>query len=260
MAAMTNMTKTQKINAYLQRIGFTSTPKLDFDTLHTLQRKHLQAIPYENIDILRNVPISLDIDDIFEKIVVRGRGGYCFELNALFAWLLRGLGFTVADYFARFLFNESEIPMRRHHVLGVSFGSERYLCDVGVGLVIPRTPILLAEGTVSEQDGDCYKLMKEDFLGYVLYTLKSDGWRQLYSFTEEEQIKADYMVTSFWCEHHPDSIFRAGNMVHIFTENGRKSIAGNELRIFSPAGVEVVDVATEDEYKKLLKLHFGINL
>ncbi|MCL2286254.1 MAG: arylamine N-acetyltransferase [Firmicutes bacterium] len=260
MAVTTTMTETQKIDAYLKRIGFTSTPKLDFDTLHNLQRKHLQTIPYENIDILRNVPISLEVDDIFEKIVVRGRGGYCFELNALFAWLLRSLGFTVADYFARFLFNEPEIPMRRHHVLGVSFGRKKYLCDVGVGLVIPRTPIVLEDRALSEQDGNWYKLEEEDFLGYVLYILKGLDWQQLYSFTKEEQIKADYMVTSFWCEYHPDSIFRADNMVHIFTENGRKSIAGNELRIFSPAGVEVVDIATEDEYKKLLKLHFGINL
>ena len=254
------MTDRQKIDAYLQRIGFTSTPRLDFGTLYALQRKHLQTIPYENIDILRNIPISLDIDDIFEKIVMRNRGGYCFELNALFVWLLRSLGFEVTDYFARFLLNEPEIPMRRHHVLGVSFDGERYLCDVGVGLVIPRMPIQLAAGTVSEQNGECYKLEKEDFLGYVLYELKSDGWRPLYSFTEEAQIKADYMVTSFYCENHPDSIFRAGNMVHIFTENGRKSIADLELRIFSPEGVEVIDITTKESYEKLLKLHFGIEL
>ena len=254
------MTKAQKVTAYLQRIGFAGEPRLDFETLHALQQKHLQTVPYENVDILRGVPISLDIDDIFEKIVVRRRGGYCFELNALFAWLLRSLGFEVSDYFARFLLGEPEIPMRRHHVLGVSFGNERYLCDVGVGLVIPRMPIRLAEGSTSEQNGECYKLEKEDFLGYVLYTLKPEGWRQLYSFTEEEQIKPDYMVTSFWCENHPDSIFRAGNMIHIFTENGRKSMAGWELRIFSPDGVEVIDITTEDEYERLLKLHFGISL
>jgi len=251
---------TEKINAYLDRIGYTSEPALNFDTLHALQRMHLQSVPYENIDILRNIPLSLDINDLFEKIVIRRRGGYCFELNALFAWLLRCLGFKVSDYFARFLLNEPEIPMRRHHVLGVSFNEERYLCDVGVGLVIPRMPIKLAVGTASEQNGETYKLEKEEFLGYVLYTLKSEGWRQLYSFTEEEQLKADYMVTSFYCENHPDSIFRTGNMVHIFTENGRKSIADRALRIFSPEGVQVINIASEGEYRELLKMHFGITL
>ena len=254
------MTKQQKINAYLQRIGFTSAPRLDFDTLHELQCKHLQTIPYENLDILQGVPLSLDVDDLFEKIIVRRRGGYCFELNALFAWLLRSLGFEVEDYFARFLLNEPVIPMRRHHVLGVSFNGERYLCDVGVGLVIPREPIPLAAEVVSKQNGECYKLEKEGFLGYVLYELKKEGWRQLYSFTEEPQLPVDFVATSFYCENYPDSIFRTVKMVHIFTEDGRKSMTDDELRIFTPDAVEVIRIAAKAEEARLLKLHFGIAL
>jgi len=254
------MTDAQKINAYLQRIGFTATPKLDFDTLHALQRNHLHTIPYENLDILRNTPLSLSIDDIFEKIIVRHRGGYCFELNALFAWLLRNLGFRVTDYMARFLLDEPEIPMRRHHVLDVSIGTERFLCDVGVGLVIPRTPIKIMDGIVSEQNGECYKLEKDNFLGYVLYELKREDWRQLYSFTEEPQLAIDYVMPSFYCEKHPDSIFRPADMVHIFTEDGRKSVYDRELRIFTKTGVEVLNPKTEAEYERLLNFHFGIDL
>jgi N-hydroxyarylamine O-acetyltransferase len=254
------MAEQQKISAYLRRIGFSSVPELNFETLRALQRRHLLTVPYENIDIIRNIPISLEINQVFDKVVTRRRGGYCFELNALFAWLLRGLGFHVTDYFARFLLNEPEIPMRRHHVLGVSFedGGEKYLCDVGVGLVIPRTPIKLAEGTVSKQTNETYKLTKENFLGYVLHELKERSWRPLYSFTEEEQIAADFKVTSFYCEKHPDSIFNKKDMVHIFTENGRKSVDHRELRIFSPEGVTVYTPQSEKEYEQILKTHFGI--
>ncbi|MCL1787689.1 MAG: arylamine N-acetyltransferase [Defluviitaleaceae bacterium] len=254
------MTQQQKIDAYLARIGFEGVPRLDFDTLHTLQRQHLQTIPYENLDILQGIPLSLDIDDLFEKIVLRRRGGYCFELNALFAWLLRSLGFEVTDYFARFLLNEPEIPMRRHHVLGVSFGSEAYLCDVGVGLLIPRMPIPLAAGAVSKQNDECYKLEKEDFFGYVLYELKAEGWRQLYSFTTELQLPVDFVATSFYCENFPESIFRNVKMVHIFTEDGRKSMTDDELRVFSSSGVEVIPIATKAEETRILKWHFGIDL
>jgi N-hydroxyarylamine O-acetyltransferase len=254
------MTQQQKIKAYLPRIGFTSTPHLDFDTLHDLQRQHLLTVPYENIDITRNIQISLEIDDIFDKVVTRRRGGYCFELNALFAWLLRGLGFSVTDYFARFLLNEPVVPMRRHHVLGVSFanGNEKYLCDVGVGLVIPRMPIKIYPGSTSSQNGEIYKLEKDNFLGYILYDLKATSWRQLYSFTEEVQISADYAVVSYYCEKHPASIFNKTDMVHIFTENGRKSVDNRELRIFTPSGVDVYTPSSEEEYKETLKSHFGI--
>ncbi|MCL2361134.1 MAG: arylamine N-acetyltransferase [Defluviitaleaceae bacterium] len=249
-----------KIAAYLKRIGFTGKPKRNFDTLHALQRNHLQTVPYENLDIVRGVPISLKIEDIYEKVVTRGRGGYCFELNALFAWLLRSLGFKVTDYMARFLKDEPEIPMRRHRVMLVSIGDEDYLCDVGVGLAVPRKPLPLTHGKVSRQSGEKYILEKDDFLGNILYDWKNDAWSRIYAFTLEPQIEQDFTAVSFYCEKHPDSIFRKQDMVHIFTDTGRKSVAGGEVRLFGEIGVEVHKPASESEYHGLLRLHFGIDL
>jgi len=249
-----------QILAYLQRIGYKGTPIPDFTTLHKLQRLHLQAIPYENLDIMRGLPIYLEIGDIYEKIVLRGRGGYCFELNALFAWLLRSLGFGVTDYMARLLRDETEIPMRRHRVLKVTCRQGEYLCDVGVGWVVPRKPLPLILGKASEQDGTKYILEKEDFLGTVLYEWRHGYWRKLYAFTDEPQLEKDFTAISYYCENHPDSIFKTQDMVHIFTEDGRKSVAGREVRLFSSGGVNVLRPATEAAYHELLHIHFGIRL
>ena len=250
----------ERINNYLKRIGFTGTPKLDFETLHALQRLHLQAVPYENLDVMRDIPISLDVDDIYEKIVTRGRGGWCFELNAIFAWLLRGIGFKVTDLMARFLRDETTIPMRRHRVLIVTCAGADYLCDVGVGGVVPREPLPFVSGKVSRQNGEKYILEEEDFLGYVLYEWRHDTWRKIYSFTEEPQLESDFVATSYYCEKYPESFFRTKDMVHIFTEDGRKSVAGREIKLFSPGDVEVLTPATDAEYHKLLEQHFGIRL
>jgi len=253
------MNNLQKVTTYLKRIGYSGHPAVNFDTLHALQRQHLLTVPYENIDILNNIPISLNVDDIYDKVVTRRRGGYCFELNALFAWLLRELGFKVTDYMARFLLNEPEIPMRRHRVLSVlTADGQCYLCDVGVGLVIPRQPVPLVLGVENPQNGENYILEYDDFLGYVLHDQKDGEWRQLYSFTAEEQLEKDYIMPSFFCEKHPDSIFNKTHMVHIFTENGRKSVADRELKIFSPSGVDIKNPATEAEFKLLLLEHFGL--
>jgi len=253
------MTTDQKINTYLNRIGFTGNPGLNFETLHALQHYHLHTVPYENIDIVRGIPISLNTDDIFEKVVLKRRGGYCFELNALFAWLLKSLGFQVKDYMARFLVGETSIPMRRHRVLGVTIDGVMYLCDVGVGLVIPRRPIVIAAEQPDQQNGETYKLKKDDFYGYILCEHKND-WRPIYAFTKEEQAEIDYVMPSFYCEKHPDSIFRESDKIHIFTKDGRKSVAGREVKIFTPSGVEVINPQTEAEYHELLRLHFGIIL
>ena len=249
-----------EIKAYLNRIGFKGVPKNNFATLSCLQTQHLKTVPYENLDIMRDTPLSLEVGDMYEKIVIRNRGGYCFELNGLFAWLLRELGFKVVEYMARFLRDESEIPMRRHRVLRVTCDGKDYLCDVGVGGIIPRIPLPMILGQVSKQGNERYKLELEPFLGNVLYEWKKDDWHKLYAFTEEEQLNIDYVMPSFYCEKHPESYFRSMDMVHIFTDNGRKAIAGRELRIYSPNGTEVIMPGTEEMYKKLLKSHFGIKL
>ena len=249
-----------KVQAYLNRIGFKGTPKTDFATLSQLQTRHLKSIPYENLDIMRDIPLSLKIADIYEKIIVRNRGGYCFETNAFFTWLLRELGFDVVEYLARFLRNETGIPMRRHRVLRVTCDDGVFLGDVGAGSAVPLIPIPLILGQTSHQGGETYKLDKEPFFGNVLYRLRSDEWERIYSFTEEEQDDIDFIMPSFYCEKHPDSMFRKGDMVHIFTEDGRKSVAGREVKIFSPGGVEVIVPDSEEHYYELLEHHFGIKL
>jgi len=249
-----------EIKAYLKRIGFEGTPKNDFATLSRLQVQHLRTVPYENLDIMREIPLSLEIKDMYEKIVVRHRGGYCFELNGLFAWLLRALGFKVTEYMARYLRDEKEIPMRRHRVLRVTCTDGDFLSDVGVGAVIPQVPVPMILGKVSEQGKACYKLESEPFLGNVLYELKKSGWRKVYAFTEEAQLNIDYVMPSFYCEKHPESFFRTMDMVHIFTEDGRKVVDGREFKIFAPDGVKVMVPGSEAIYRELLDREFGIRI
>ena len=249
------------ISAYLRRIGFLPVKLVEasFTTLCNLQRLHLESVPYENLDIMRGIPISLEIDNLFDKIVTRRRGGYCFELNGLFAWLLRGLGFKVTEYLSRYLRDEEKIPMRRHRVLRVGVGGDcDYLCDVGVGGTIPRQPLAYKKNVVSQQNGESYLLKEEDFFGMVLYERQKDTWRRIYSFTEEEQATIDYTMPSFYCEKHPNSLFRTMDMVHIFTRNGRKSIADRKFREYNHKGTKTIMPATERDYKELLFVHFGI--
>ena len=253
-------TDEKRVSMYLKRIGFTGGVTKKYETLHRLQRLHLQSVPYENLDIMRDIPLSLETDALFEKIVVRRRGGYCFELNGLFAWLLRQLGFSVTEYMSRFLRDEKEIPMRRHRVLRVSAEGADYLMDVGVGSMVPRKPLPLICGQISEQGKERYKLEREPFFGYVLYEWRHDEWSKVYSFTEEQQLNIDFVMPTYYCEKHPDSYFRTMDMVHMFTENGRKTVADREVRLFSPKGVDIISPINNAEYEELLFMHFGITL
>ncbi|WP_409342790.1 arylamine N-acetyltransferase family protein [Paenibacillus sp. MBLB4367] len=248
-----------EVRAYLERIGYSGPLDGSAAALAELQESHLHAVPYENLDILNRIPLSLEIPSLHDKIVVRGRGGYCFELNALFGWLLRELGYPVTDLFARFWRDEPNAPpKRRHQVLKVEAEGAFYLCDVGVGGIVPRRPIQMVELLEHEQGEERYRLERDAYFGWMLCELKHGEWSKLYSFTEEPQLPKDYTMASFWCEHAPDSIFTQMKMVAIRTREGRNTIAGEEFRIFTKEGVRAFTPQSEEEYKEALRVHFGI--
>src|SRR4051812_31453470 len=83
------------IQAYLDRIDYRGPRDPTAETLRALHAAHLLAVPFENLNVAMGWPIALDEAALFDKIVVRRRGGFCYELNGLFAALLRGLGFQV---------------------------------------------------------------------------------------------------------------------------------------------------------------------
>lgn len=249
------------VSDYLKRIGFDGPLDGSAETLAHLQEKHLHTVPYENLDILNRIPLSLEIPDLFDKIVVRGRGGYCFELNALFGWLLRELGYTVTDYFARFWRDEpNPPPKRRHHVLKVEAEGKSYLCDVGVGGIVPRRPIEMTERLEHQQGEERYQLEKDPQYGWMLYEWKNGGWSELYSFSEEPQLSRDFLMATYWCENSPDSIFTKNAMLAVRTKTGRNTVAGKEFRIFTDKGVQVFTPSSDEEYAEALKTYFGIVL
>jgi N-hydroxyarylamine O-acetyltransferase len=162
----------EQIRAYLARIGMGEVVRADDQTLAALQYAHLQTVPYENLDILAGKAISLKLDDIFEKIVTKHRGGFCFELNRLFGALLAALGYEVTDYVARYWRGETSIPLRRHQVLRVkTCENHEFLCDVGVGAPIPLWPVPYVVGEVCDQAGICYALREDPTFGKVLTEL-----------------------------------------------------------------------------------------
>ncbi|WP_082615106.1 arylamine N-acetyltransferase family protein [Paenibacillus sp. Soil787] len=253
--------KNSQIQTYLERIGFEGSLDGSAKLLADLQECHLHTVPYENLDIMNRIALSLDPQDVYQKIVVRGRGGYCFELNALFGWLLRELGYSVTDLVARFWRDEpNSPPKRRHHVLKVEAEGTAYLCDVGVGGIVPRRPIAWIEGLEQHQGEESYRLERDVYYGWMLCEQKNKEWNRIYSFTEEPQLPKDFTFATFWCENAPDSIFTKSPMVAMRTREGRNTLAGREFRIFTSAGVRTFTPETEEEYKVALQEHFGIHL
>src|SRR5262245_33969275 len=122
------------VQTYLNRIEYSGSRTPGFETLRQLHLAHLLTVPFENLSIHAREPIVLNDAALFQKIVTRRRGGFCYELNGLFSALLRELGFDVSMLSAQVARDDGEFtPDFAHMTLLVSLEKDRWLADVGFG-------------------------------------------------------------------------------------------------------------------------------
>ena len=258
-----------KKTAYLRRIGVKGTVAPTVENLFTLQRMHLFHVPYEDLDIWRGRAGTLAYDELFDKIVLRHRGGYCFELNGLFGWLLREVGFDVVEHLGRWLMGEPlDIPARRHRVLRVKIGGSIYIADVGVGQRAPLTPLELVFDKIQTREGVDYRIVQHERLGTVVEGSQNGAWTRLYSFDDAPQEPIDFNYVHYYCVNHPASFFRNNLLVHLPVANGRKSICSAQdpetgelvplLAVSGKKGTARTFLRTQASFAEALKRHFGI--
>src|SRR2546422_2750536 len=191
------------IDAYLKRINYRGSLAPTAQTLQQLQVAHLLTVPFENLSIHSAEPIILDDDALFEKIVVRRRGGFCYELNGLFAALLRELGFKVTMLSAE-VANASGTfgPDFDHMTLSVAVDDdelvEPWLADVGFCDSF-REPLLLDSRREQAQGGRAYKFLADE--PYLILMQRENGgdWKDQYRFTLKSYSYADYAEM---CRYH----------------------------------------------------------
>jgi N-hydroxyarylamine O-acetyltransferase len=247
------------IATYLRRIGFAREPSLDLDTLTELHRRHIRGISYEALDVQLRRPVSLDPRDAFRKLVQSSRGGWCYEMNGLFAWMLEGLGFRIIRVGASVERADDELVGTSGHLImlvDLDGSSEPYVADVGFGEG-PQDPYPLRAGPF-EQLGATYRL-----------TRLPGGWWRLTSETvdmpyfdfraepvDHEQIQA----SNAWLQQEADSPFVRNAIVARGTEDGCMILRGRVLRTIRPPLVEDTIIPTADEYREVLRDRFDIDL
>ncbi len=249
------------ITKYLSRIKFEKS-EATVESLFALQRAHYEAVPYENIDILLGKLLDLSEEAVYDKVVKRGRGGYCFELNGLYAKLLRELGYKFTQRLGRFLLGEPEdfIPMGRHRILVVELGEKKYLTDVGIGCPTPTLPLELSYDKIQTVDGVDYKIVKDEVFKNILMYFHHGKWENYYAFGNEENYDNDFIAPSLYCELSEQSIFNKGTMVHIYTKNGRISMDKNQVKVFANGKVDVKEIDCAQGMQEALIKNFGINV
>ncbi len=230
---------------YLSRIGFVGATDPNADTLRKLMRAHVQAIPFENLDVQAGKIVSLVPEEIVEKIVYRKRGGYCYEVNSLFAMALTALGFDYDIIGARPMFYPHRRP-KSHMVLLVKIGTERWLCDTGFGSFGLRSPIELGQlGNLIKQDNETFMLDKNERGEFVLKALVKGEWANQFGFDLYPMEMIDFMPVNYYNSTHPDAVFVQRYLVMQQRPDGRTLLSGNQLKQLRGDTEEVVEITPE---------------
>ncbi|MGH9602084.1 MAG: arylamine N-acetyltransferase family protein [Terriglobales bacterium] len=251
--------------AYLARIGVSTPLPPDPQTLSKLHLAHLTAVPFENLDIHLGRKIVLDEESFFTKVVHQRRGGFCYELNGLFAALLRHLGFRVTLLSARVTRVEGGFgPEYDHLTLLVEFpGSQpRRLADVGFGDSF-REPLLFDESGVQpaapHDNASAYRLDRAGD-GVTLLRREEDGvWKPQYAFSETPRRLDEFAAMCHFQQTSPDSHFTQRRICSRATDNGRITLADLRL-IVTENGLRTETMLEESEYRAALLREFGIDL
>lgn len=245
------------VDAYLARVDHDGDLSPTVGTLRSLHRAHTAVIPFENLDVVLGRGVSLEMDDIQRKLVRHRRGGYCYEHNLLFAALLERLGYRVKRLAARVRADDS--GLRTHMLLVVEVEGGAFLADVGFGATLLE-PIPLEEGAVSRQGGWTYGLARDGDGSWWLRSRDAEGWTDLYSFTEEPQLPADYAVYNHYTATHPDSPFVGQPRVVRVEPEVRYTLGGRTLIAKQPDGLSRKRDLSGEEAAGALQDTFGIVL
>ena len=245
--------------AYLDRIDYRGSIEPTADTLRALHRAQLLSVPFENLDIHLARPIRLDEEALSEKIVRRRRGGFCYELNGLFAGLLRGLGFRVILLNALIPETHNGCGMAIDHPILLVELAERWIVDVGFGDAY-RLPLILDKRGEQTGTGATYRLSPDGEGAWKFWELENGVWEFHYAFTLHPCRLTDFEEACQYYETSPKSSFTQKRICSRATPDGHISLTDDRLITVRNGQEEERRLANEDDFAQSLKESFGITL
>lgn len=265
------------IDAYFARIGYAGPRDVSLSTLNAIIGAHVVSIPFENIDVLLGRGVDLELSAIADKLVHRGRGGYCFEHNTWLLHVLTTLGFEAEAVSARVRIGRARdfTPPRTHVFVLVTLDGERWLADVGVGGLSPTAALRLSVETLGQAQATPHeprRIIAEgawsglsqrapDARLFHQAQLADGEWHDVCEFTLEPMHPIDRELGNWFTSAHPRSHFRDRLIVARATPTGRLTLLNRELTLRGPDGVgHTQRIASPEALLEALADGFGLRL
>ncbi len=248
-----------ELEKYLNRVNFKGDVEASGSALEALHHAHLYAIPFENFDVLLGRGIDLDPKALFHKLVIKRRGGYCFELNGLFLEALKAFGFDARALLGRV--HVTGTPTGRGHQIElVRIGSREWILDVGFGGDTPRMPVPLILDEPVTKWGQTVRLTDGGNFGIMLQMKKEEEWADLYSFDLSYVFQGDIEYGNHFNSTHPDIFFTFARVAALPVDNGAITLLDRTLKETKDGRSSVRELEDGPAYLAALGKYFGIDI
>ena len=245
-----------QLEEYFHRIGYPGPVAPTVEVLRAVHSAHAHSIPYENLDVIRQVPVDQDVNRIFRKIVQEGRGGWCYEMNGLLGWALGEIGFDVKRICGGVMrAMRGDDAFGNHLVLKVELDGP-WIADVGLGDGIFE-PIRLRAGEF-EQHGQSYRL-EELLPGEWRLHNREGAMPPSFDFLDSPADEEKLARTCAVLQEDPASMFRQNLVCQRMAADGGHMLLGRVLTRHFPAAPRRL-LSSEDELRAVLIDVFGIRV
>lgn len=249
-----------RIENYLARISYPDFDTLNISNLFKLHQSHVYNIPFECLDIHLGIPITLNVESIYKKVVNYVRGGFCYELNTLFNWLLNQLGYESNLISAQIINNNEPGPDYDHMAIHVKYEGSSWLLDVGFGDLFVH-PIEIKPDIV-QFDGLNYFMVKH--LGGETYSLLMSATEN--HFKEKYRFKLSGVALEEFAEQcqlkqtSEDSHFVKNLICTQPIAEGRKTVFNQKFLQRDSGGRHFFTFGSENDLVSCLQKEFGIDI
>ncbi|XP_078391612.1 arylamine N-acetyltransferase, pineal gland isozyme NAT-3-like isoform X2 [Cetorhinus maximus] len=259
-----------EVGKYLARIGYRGPTEPTPENLMAIHRCHLLSVPFGSLAIHCGERIVPELPLLYRTIVEQRRGGFCYELNGLFSWLLEELGYPLRLLSAqvRNTYTDRFGPPFDHLLVLAELGGRSWLCDVGFGRAF-RTPLPLEAGRPESQENGLFELGCEAGTWHLRRWVGAasrdagEAGETLYKFSLEGRRLEDFRPMCEYQQRSPSSIFACKAFCSLHLPRGMVTYMGWRLieTEYTDGGrSRVTTQLTEEQIPLVLKERFGIEL
>jgi len=250
------------VQAYLDRVGYSGALSPTEETLIKLTRAHLEAVPFENLEVrYEHKEPSLEPEGLYHKVVENRRGGYCFELNKIFYLLLQELGFTCYPVPARIVHNRQELRPVTHRATVVVINGRKWFCDVGFGGAGPKGALRMDITDVQTVYGDSFYIVcgqpdyKEE---YAIFRVDDGIPSRVMVYQDRPWMEVDFTTYNSHFATYDRSPFKNRIVLYRCTPNGWISLTDYTFTELENGNRQVVELQTDQELKDVIEQRFEL--